>query len=137
MFRADPGAEVFRRAALFLGAGLLGIQVGAWFSRYGGGFIPSPAIALAFAAGGLLCAFRFHDRWLRAAFVVFALEHMFIAAPLIGTRPIGHWLPGASMATFALFLLLAGARRRSVAVLAAAAAVFVAALVLKIVQVTR
>ena len=133
----DPGAEVFRRAALFLGAGLLGIQVGAWFSGSGGGFVPPPAIALAFVVGGLLCAFRFHDRWLRAAFVVFALEHLIVASPMMGIGPIAAWLPGALIAIFALFLVLAGVRRRSGGVLVGAAAVLVAALVLKIVQVSR
>src|SRR4051794_7130282 len=105
MLTADAGTEIFRRTALFLGAGLLGIQIGAWFSGSGIGFAPPPALALPFAAGGLLCAFRFHDRWLRAASMVFALQYLFLAAPMLRVGSSGRWLSGGLTATFALLLV--------------------------------
>jgi hypothetical protein len=69
--------------------------------------------------------------------VVVALEQLMVASPMMGTGPIGAWLPGALTAIFALCLALTGVRRRSGAVLVGAVALFVAALVLKIVQVNR
>lgn len=68
---------------------------------------------------------------LRAAWFVFAMQHLLM--PIIRASPAAPWMSGGLPATFAILLVLAGARKRSGAILVGAAAVFVAAIVLKIV----
>lgn len=70
---------------------------------------------------------------LRAAWFVFAMQHLLILMPIIRASPAAPWMSGGLPATFAILLVLAGARKRSGAILVGAAAVFVAAIVLKIV----
>jgi hypothetical protein len=49
MLRADAQTEVFQRAALFFGAGRLGVQCGAWIAPFGDGYSSPPAVAVGFA----------------------------------------------------------------------------------------
>jgi hypothetical protein len=127
-----------RRAGLFLGTAILGVWCAAWFERGVGAPLQSvlSSSSLIFAAVfvvlGVALAFASHDRFLRSAWIVFAVQHVLNLAPHdIRTPPVA-WASSILTGIFATLLIVAGARRRSARALVVAAAVFVGAVILSI-----
>jgi len=116
-----------RRAGLFLGAAILGLWCAAWLEPLAGaplGATSSPRfLSLLLAVVGVLLAVASPDRFLRSAWIVFAIRYAIIALPI----PVGP--PIALSATvltaiFASLLIVAGARHQTARVLVVALAVF-------------
>jgi len=128
-----------RRAGLFLGAAILGLWCADWLEYFAGASVQpglstsSPGYALIFVAIGVLLAVISHNRLLRAAWTVLAIQHAAVAlsATLRGW-PLG-WASSVLTGLFAVLLIVAGARGRNGRILFVAATVFVGAMVARIV----
>jgi hypothetical protein len=132
MLRADAQTEVLRRGALFAGAGLLGVQCGAWFHSFGSRFNAEPALAVGIAVVCIAGAFRLRNRLLQAACLALAARNLLTLIPAFRTSAAAPAVVDALTTIVAILFVAAGARKRSRAMLMTAAAVFVLALVFKI-----
>jgi hypothetical protein len=91
---------------------------------------------LFFVAIGALLAVVSHDRLLRAAWTVLAIQHAAVAlSATVRGWPLG-WASSVLTGLFAVLLIVAGARRRTGRILFVAAAVFIGAIVARIVVLT-
>jgi hypothetical protein len=134
---ADAPTEAFRRAGLFFGAALLGLVAGRWVAyamdRSGTVFpvfpiVQQPVLDLFFFVVGMLLAYRLQNLPLRAAWIVFASEHLLLSIRQFGESSLAPWLATVASAIFALIVAAAGARRRTSRELALAVAIFVASI---------
>jgi hypothetical protein len=128
-----------RRASLFFGAAILGIWCAVLFEHASGAPLQSVlsnssvAFSALFVAIGVALAVVSHDRFLRAAWIVFAVQHVLNLVLLnVRTSP-AVWASSILTGSFATLLIVAGAKRRTARVLAIAAAVFVGAMIVRIV----
>ena len=135
MLATDAPTEAFRRAGLFFGAALLGLVAGRWIAyaidRTGTVYpvfpvVQQPLVDLFFFVVGALLAYRLQHLLLRAAWIVFAAEHLLLSVRQFGESTIAPWVATVASALFAVIVLAAGARRRRSRELALAAAIFIA-----------
>src|SRR3979490_831779 len=133
MAGTDAPTEAFRRAGLFFGAALLGLVAGRWGGSAMGGsgtvfpvfpVVQQPVVDLFFFVVGVLLAYRLQNLLLRAAWIVFASEHLLLSIRQFGESALAPWLATVASAVFALIVMTAGARRRSGRELALAVAIF-------------
>jgi hypothetical protein len=127
------------RAGLYLGAAVFGLWCAAWIQYFSGAPLyagignPRPAYALVFVVLGVVLAVVSHNRPLRAAWFVFAIQHLLNALAAVLPSWSGVWGANVLTGLFAVLLIIAGARRRPARVLVVAIAVFVAAAALRII----
>jgi hypothetical protein len=116
MLRADARTETLRRGGVFGGAALLALWCTDWIQHY---LHPSASIPVwhlsppwLFAAVGAYGAVVLHDRFLKAALIVFTLPNL---ASIIFDRhsSVMAAFSNALIGTFAVLLLVAGARHRT------------------------
>jgi hypothetical protein len=117
MLRADPRTETLRRAGLFGGAAFFGFWCTDWIQHYAH---PGARIGIwslrpwwLFAAFGVYGALVLHDRFLKAASIVFAVQNLATSISLRRVSALAADFSNVLIVAFALLLVVAGARHRT------------------------
>jgi hypothetical protein len=132
MLRGDARTEALRRAGLFGGAVLFASWCTQWIYHFvvGGGQLRASSqgpLSVMFVVFGAYAAIVLHDRILKAAAVVFAMQHLLVLIPTTSARATVLFISNALIGVTAILLIVAGARHRTRKDLVVAVGVFVVA----------
>jgi hypothetical protein len=139
---SEPDAGPLRLAGLIGGAAVLGSLFGGWLYSLGTGrepmfrWQPPPPVSSVFVLVGIVLALRGRDAFFRAAWVVFAVQHLLFLIPI--SAPIAQALSSfnALNIVFSILLVMSGARNRTPKTIAAAVAVFLGLAAMRVVTLT-
>lgn len=137
MTTIDERGEDLRRAGLFFGVVILGFAASNMLYGIAHGtsrpFLGTtrPAwFSLGFVAAGAVIAWRMQEPVGRAAWIVFAIQHAFMAWAAMREIPVEVWTRTGLTSAFAALLTVSGARRRTTQTLRLAGLVFLLAVCL-------